>query len=100
MGAGLCWHSHSLLCTRARQEQCPGPGSCCDHMQQPRGGSSYSVSLLGAGSHLALSRCPRPIMLPLLWGSSQHLGTSARWLSASPGLPSNCCLEKPQTSQL
>lgn len=100
VGAGLCWHSHSLSCARARQERCPSPGSCCDHMQQRCGSSGHGMSPLGAGSHLALPRCPHPITLPLLRGSSQHLGNSAQQPSPSLGLPPNCCLEKPQMSQL
>lgn len=75
-------------------------GSCSDCTQQPPGDSGRGLSLLGAGSHLALSRCPRPITLPLLWGSSRCLGSSARQLALSPGLPPNCCLEKPQISRL
>lgn len=69
-------------------------------MQKPYSISGHGVSSLRGGSHLVLSQCPCPTILPFLWGSLQCLGSSARWLSPSLGLTPNCCLEKPQMSWL
>lgn len=71
----LAWHRSLLAGTEGHAAEPaggsravlaqPSPRSCCNHVQQLQGGSSHGMSLLRAGSHLALSRCPHPITASL-----------------------------------